>query len=207
MGVFHNGVLVCPCHAPIFFRSRNMFSLHEKGLSFMARFFHSICTYAIGKYDKFILALSWATGFWAGCLIFRYVGSNLATQMPLAVNCQLSIFGLLTSVLLPFLFSAFAVYIRVPKLLCVVSFLKAFLFAYVSSAVNTAFGGAGWLVRGLFLFTDICGTVLLYHYWHRHITGVRTFSRGTFFIYQTVLFLVVWLDARFVSPLLRQCLS
>jgi hypothetical protein len=184
-----------------------MFSLHEKGLSFMARFFHSICTYAVSKSDKFLLALSWAAGFCSGCLIFRYAGSDLVTQMPLAVNCQPSIFGLLTSVLLPFLFSAFAVYISVPKLLCVVSFLKACLFAYMSSAVYTAFSGAGWLVRWLFLFTDICGTVLLYHYWHRHITGVRAFSRGTFFIYQTVLFLVVFLDVRFVSPLLRHCLS
>ena len=69
--------------------------------------------------------------------------------MPLAVNCQPSIFGLLTSVLLPFLFSAFAVYISVPKFLCVVSFLKAFLLAYVSSAVNAAFDGAGWLKAGI----------------------------------------------------------
>ena len=173
----------------------------------MARFFYSVRNYTIAKYDKLVLALSWIMGFGSGCLIFRYTGSTLVSQLPLAVNCQPSVFGLLTSALLPFLFSAFAVYINAPLLLCVVSFLKAVLFAFVSSAVNVAFGNAGWLVRPMFMFTDFCGTVLLYHYWHRHITGVRRFSFRTFFLYQAVLVFAVWLDDRFVSPLLRLCLS
>ena len=173
----------------------------------MARFFHSIHSYAIRKCDKFVLALSWAAGFGSGCVLFRYAGSNLVTQMPLAVNCQLSIFGLLIPVFLPFLISAFAVYLCAPKLLFWVSFLKACLFAYVSCAVHGVYGDAGWLIRSLFLFTDMIGTVLLYHYWQRHISGTRKFSGRTFAKYQAVLFLVAWLDHCYISPLLLRCLS
>ncbi len=172
----------------------------------MARFLHSIYSCAIRKCDKLFLALSWVTGLGFGSLIFRYAGSTLASQMPLAVKCQPSIIGLLTSVMLPFLVSAFAVYIRAPWLLYGVCCLKSFGLAYVSCAVFCAFDSAGWLIRGLFMFTDICGSVALYLYWYRHISGVRSFSWRALGVYCAVVFLAARVDLCFISPMLRRCL-
>lgn len=172
----------------------------------MASLFCSLFSYIARKRDHLILALCWALGLFFGFCLFRSCGSNLASQMPLAMNCQSSIFQLLTPILLPFLISAFAVYISLPRLLFGVCFLKALLFCYVSCAVNAAYGSAGWLIRGLFLFTDLSGTVLLYHYWHRHITGTRKFSFGSFGAYQTAVLLFAWVDYRYIAPLLRLCI-
>lgn len=207
MGVFHNGVLLCPCHAPSFLRLRNLFSPYEEGLNFMARFLHSIDSFTIRKYDKYILALSWISGLGFGALVFRYAGSDFASQMPLAATSQPSIFGLLTSSVLPFLFSAFAVYICAPRLLFGICFVKAFILAYVSCGVFSAFGSGSWLVFRMLLFTDLCCTVLLYLYWLRHISGVRGFSFPRLAGYLTAVFLTAWVDIACISPQLRMFLS
>jgi len=174
---------------------------------FMARFFHPVFSSPFRKSECYFLAFAWVMGLVSGSFVFRYSGSDLVSQMPLAANSQPSIFGLLTSCLLPFLFSAFAVYIRATRLLCGICFMKAFLVSYVSWGVLYAFSGCGWLVRGLLLFTDIWGTVLLYHYCHRHISGLRSFSAGVLGLYASALVLVSGVDQGFISPLLRRLLS
>ncbi len=173
----------------------------------MARFLHSIDSFTFRKYNPFFLALSWILGLGYGVFVFRNTGSDLVSLMPLAVMRQPSIFGLLLSSVLPFLFSAFAVYICVPGLLLVISFVKAFLLAYVSCGIFSAFGSCGWLIRWLLLFTDLIGTVFLYLYWLRHISGVRVFSFRRFAGYLSVLFLTLWVDISCISPLLRSSLD
>ncbi len=173
----------------------------------MARFLHSIDSFTFRKYDKHILALSWVLGLGFGGLVFRYAGSDLASQMPLAAMCQPSIFGLLTCSMLPFLFSAFAVYICIPRLLFVICFAKAFALAYVSCGIFSAFGSAGWLVCYMLLFTDLGCSVLLYLYWLRHISGVRSFSFRRLAVYLAVVFMTGWMDIACISPLLRCSLS
>ena len=188
---------------PAFLRLRNSFSPYEEGLYSMARFLHSIHSFTIRKYDKLFLALSWLSGLGFGGLVFRYAGSNLVSMMPLAVICQPSIFGLLLSSALPFLFSAFAVYICAPRLLFGICFVKAFLLSYISCGVFSAFGSAGWLIRLMLLFSDLWCTVLLYLYWLRHIDRVRGFSFPRFSGYLAAVFFAVWVDVSCISPLLR----
>jgi hypothetical protein len=144
----------------------------------MAQFLHSVISYTIRKSHVFLLALFWVLGLLFGDYLFGLAGSNLASQMPLAAMRQPSIFGLLTSISLPFLFSAFAVYISAPKLLLLIGFTKAVLSGFFFAAVYAAFGSSGWLLRCLLLFTDVCSTVLLYHYWLRHVSGIRDFPPG-----------------------------
>lgn len=91
--------------------------------------------------------------------------------MRAAVECRVSIVSLFLSLLLPLLFSVLAVYIRKPKLLLVICFLKASLFAFTSCQIMMAYSGAGWLVRLLFLFSDICMVPAHYWYWSRHVGG------------------------------------
>lgn len=172
----------------------------------MARVLHSFHSFCIRKWDKFLLALFWALGLSLGGFGFRYCGSTLFSQMPLAVICQPSIFGLLISSILPFLFSAFAVYIHAPWLIFGICFMKAFSLAYISSGIFAAFTTAGWLVRWLFLFTDLISTAALYHYCHRHISGVRKFSPICLAVYAAVLFLTIEVDYSFISLLLQRVL-
>lgn len=167
---------------------------------------HSLEFRTFRKLPVFLLALFWSLGLVCGDFLFRFFGSNLASQMPLAAVCQPSIFGLLISFLLPFLFSVFAVYISAPKLFFLIAFIKASLFAFVSAAVYSAFEGTGWLIRFLLLFTDITGVMLLYHYWQRHISGLRSFSALSFVGYLIPGFSAVLADYYYISPLLQRVL-
>lgn len=172
----------------------------------MARFLHSIVSFCKRKWDKLFLALLWVAGLIIGGFVFRYTGSNFVSQMPLAVASQPSIFGLLMSSLLPFLFSAYAVYIGWPRILYGISFLKACGLGYLSNSVVYAFQSAGWLVRWLFLFTDISAAAVLYCYCHRHISGVRKLSAGNFSAYAGVLAAVSLLDYSVITRLLLRVL-
>ena len=172
----------------------------------MAHFLHSVISYPFRKSHVFLLALSWVLGLKFSNYLFGIAGSNLAPQMPLAAMSQPSIFGLLTSFWLPFLFSAWAVYISAPKLLYLIAFVNAIPAGLFCSAVCASFGSAGWLVRFLLLFTDICGTVFLFHYWLRHVSGNRFFSAGVLCRYLAVGICFAAVDYCFVSPLLQRCL-
>ena len=173
----------------------------------MARFLHSIYYAPIRKWDKLILALSWAMGLILGCFVFRHAGSGLTVQIPMTVGSQPSIFGLLVTALLPLLFAGFAVYIGAPGLLWGICFCKAFLFMYVSCGVLEVYKSAGWLIRWMLMFTDLGCCVLMYCYCRRHISGIRGFSIGEFTACTAALSLIAGADHSVISPLLRRVLS
>ena len=173
----------------------------------MARFLFSAYSFCVRKWDKFILAFSWVLGLMVGGIMFRYGGGNLVSVMPLAARSQPSIFGLLACALFPLLLCAYAVYIGIPLLLYGICFLKAVAFAYLSQAVFTAFGNAGWLLRWLLLFTDTFAAAALYHYCHRHISGVRKWTIRHFSAYAGFVAVVSMVDHRVVSTLLMRVLG
>ena len=173
----------------------------------MARFLHSVGSFCTRKWDKLFLALSWVTGLAVGGFVFRYSGSILVSQMPLAVRSQPSIFPLLICMLLPFLFSAYAVYIAAPRILYGICFLRAWGLGYLSCCVFAAFGNTGWLVRWLFLFSDIFAAAALYCYCHRYISGVRKLSSGGFTAYAGIIAAVSLLDYSVISRLLLRVLG
>ena len=172
----------------------------------MARFLHSIVSFCTRKWDKLFLASLWVAGLIAGSFVFRYSGSKFVPQMPLAVASQPSIFPLLISTLLPLLFSAYAVYIGAPRVLYGICFLKAWGLGYLSCCIFVAFGDAGWLVRWLFLFSDIFAAATLYFYCYRYISGVRKLSAGSFSAYAGIMAVVSFLDYSVISRLLLRVL-
>ena len=172
----------------------------------MARFLHTSQSVHLRKYDKMLLALLWALGLAAGAIAFARIDIDLVSMLTQTAEMQPSLGSLLVTSTLPFLFSVVAVYLDSPRNLFWLSFLKAFCFSYVSCAVMTAFESAGWLIRWLLLFTDICSVVVLYLYCNRHITGFRSFSKRDTAIYQAVLCLIAGIDFSIISPLLRRCL-
>ncbi|MBE6976079.1 MAG: hypothetical protein E7439_02640 [Ruminococcaceae bacterium] len=119
-----------------------------------------------------------------------------------ASDCSVTIAGLLATVVLPYLFAAFAVYISKPKLLYLICFVKAFCFAMCGYGICVAYGSAGWLVRWLLQFSDICTVPVLCWFALRHLKGKgRTFRTDAMF-YGGIVMLVGYLDFSLISPFL-----
>lgn len=137
----------------------------------MTRFLSSDLLHWRRKGSKLILAFSWLLGLICGILVCLSAGNSFASWMRSTVYGAVSIVSLLFVTILPFLFSALAVYLSKPVLLLVICFCKAFLLSYVSLGVYQAFGSAGWLVRYLLSFSECMSAPLLYWCWQRYLLG------------------------------------
>ncbi|MBQ7415636.1 MAG: hypothetical protein IJW14_01200 [Oscillospiraceae bacterium] len=118
-----------------------------------------------------LLGIGWLLGIVLGGLSAAQAEDVLVPLIRDGAGRYASVVGLLATTLLPFLLSAFAVSLSEPWLLLIISTCKAFSFAFCAFGVSLAFGPSGWLVRFLFLFSDLCLIPLLYLYWLRHIRG------------------------------------
>ena len=124
----------------------------------------------VGRYlPECLLLACWACGCWAGILTGSNAGVIYLSLMRGALGCSVSIVGLAFSVFLPFLLSAFAVYWNRPRFLYIISFVKAWSFTFAAYGICQAFGSAGWLVRFLVQFSDICLLCPLCWFLLRHI--------------------------------------
>lgn len=167
----------------------------------MARFLHQYDTFTFRRIRHILLALSWALGLGFGALTFRYGKDHLVSLMPSVLSGRLSIVGLASSGILPFLLSVFAVYYSVPWILIIVCFVKAFLYAYISCGVYSVFPSGTWLIHWLLLFVDTLSIPVLYLYWHRYISGCRGFRIGTTLGYLAVLLGIIALGYLILIPL------
>lgn len=165
----------------------------------MVRLFHRFMTVSPRKWAAWFLALCWSVGLFCGILVFVSTGTVL---IPPETLCRVSVGNLIMANLLPFLFSVFAVYIHQPILILPIAFLKGSLFSFVSMGVMASFGSAGWLVRGLLMFSDLLLSGLLYFYWLRHISGLRRFSIARCGALAAAAVLVGWVDYRWIAPIL-----
>lgn len=173
----------------------------------LARFLYLIESFTFRRHPRGFLAFSWLLGLGAGGLVFRYAGEPIVSLMPLAAAGQLSIVSLFLRTSLPFLLCAILVHMDKPGLLLPVCFCRAFFYAYVLCGVFAAYDGAGWLVRWLLLFSGTFGSVLLYAFAQRHVTGLRSVSLGELFLWEICLAVLAAADYFYVSPFLRQLLS
>ena len=123
------------------------------------------------KVSRFLLAFFWVSGLVLGCVYFRI---NQAVFLPLMRTVRLdcvSIVGIAVAVFLPFLFSAFAVYIQKPILLFGICFVKAFVFAFSAYGLTVSFAELGWFVRSVLLASDLCMIPVLFWFWLRNTDG------------------------------------
>lgn len=158
------------------------------------------------KFRTVFLAFCWCMGLLLGAFLAQHAGEVHLSLMRRAVSCPVSIVGLF-AVLLPFLFTAFAVVISNCWLYYPIAFFKAFLFSYHACVVSAAFGSAGWLVRYLFLFTDACTIPILLWLW---ILGTGNHNSGLLrrTVICTLLSVAVgMIDFCFVSPFLAMLIS
>ena len=153
------------------------------------------------KLRTIILAFCWCAGLLTGCYFANCAGNTHYSMMRRAASCSVSIAGLVV-VLLPFLFSAFAVYLSKTWLFLPLSFFKAFRFAYLAGIVSASYGSAGWLIRLLLFFTDGLEIAVLLWIWFRWIgegtkQAIREITGGA------ILCVMVWImDYFVVSPFL-----
>ena len=154
-----------------------------------------------------VLASSWFLGLVLGIVFSIAAGDPLVSLMRTAVNSRVSISGLLTAILLPFLLSAFAVIFHESWLLILIAFLKAFMFSFVGFGVTVAFRSAGWLVRLLLMFGDCCSLPVLFWYWSRHVGVQESSSFSAIVVPFALLFCIGSFDFCVVSPFLATLIS
>ena len=148
-----------------------------------------------------VLALSFLLGHFWGIWFSGMASEQLSSATRMAAWNHVSVFGLLSSTVLPFLFSAFAVYLKQPILLIPIAFVKAFLFSYVGYHLWMAWGSAGWLIRGLMMFGTGLSMPVLYWYWQRYIDG-RGFQWEVFLLTLGFLLVIGMVDYQWVAPFL-----
>jgi len=153
-----------------------------------------------------ILASSFLLGHLLGVCFSCIASDPFFSAMRAAVSSRVSITGLLAAMVLPFLFSAFAVYIKQPMLLIPIAFVEAFLFSCLGYGIYAACGSAGWLVVILVMFGQFGALPLLYWYWHFHISG-RVFDPSRFCLVLAVLLTIGFIDYYWIVPFLADIIS
>lgn len=125
------------------------------------------------------LASSYFAGLILGGCMFYAAGGSFFSLMRAGDYSRMSIVCLLAVLFLPFLFSAFAVYIHQSWLLMPICFLKAFIFAFVYVGISVSFADTGWLVRFFLMFSDIATLPLLWLFWLYLLSDKFRFRSGT----------------------------
>lgn len=117
------------------------------------------------------LVVFWLTGLTCGMFLSLYAGTPILSMMRGILYDSVSIVSLVVTGLIPFLFTAYAVFISKPRLVLAVCFLKAYLLSFVSTEISAAFASAGWLVRSLILLHNSAVCVMLHLLWIRVLSG------------------------------------
>ena len=148
-----------------------------------------------------LFSLVWTFGLLSGSASALCSDDSLSSTMLAALDCSLSISGLLGALFLPLLLTAFAVFISQPFLVLPAIFLKAFLFSFVGTGVLCAYQASGWLARGFLMFSDILTLPVLWWIWMQSAS-----ESGTVFFHRLIpaafLFaLIGCFDYAFVAPL------
>ena len=159
------------------------------------------------KYHIIFLAFVWLLGLYCGITLFHVSQISPFSLMHRVENYSVSIVSLLSVSLLPFLFSAFAVYTHSYAFLALLCFIKGCLFAFVSMGMFLAYDSAGWLIRLLVMFSDVCALVPLWCCWIQIAKGSFFESFRSVYISSFAVIFLVCLDFYLVSPLLMKLLE
>ena len=206
MVVMRIRVSVCPCHAPsnLSYFKCVYFTCYRR-IGVMVRFFRCHILQSSRRVSVIILAFTLLFGFIIGSLCSGFADPSFASMMRTAALSRVSIVGLLPVLLLPFLFSAFAVLIGYRWLIYPVIFSKAFLISYLSSVIFASYPDSGPLFAFLFLMADYMTLPVLCRFWFCCFCqpGIKPVD-----VYGTVLLIlgIGLFDCQVVSPFLASLL-
>lgn len=168
----------------------------------MVSFFRTFFQPPSRRDSAIVLAFTLLSGFILGAYVATLAEPSSFSLMRSAADGCVSIVSLLSALLLPFLFTAFAVYIAKPWLLIPIAFFKAFFFSYLGTEIIFLFGGSGWLLRLLLMFTDSLSMPVLCWFWVRIYSGRKVLNVRCLTTAVVILFGIVCLDYRLISPFL-----
>ena len=143
------------------------------------------------------LPLAFLGGILSGVYLFQRADGYFSLMMCRALSCRVSIVSLAAAYLLPFLFSAFAVYFHQTWLFGIVAYCKALSFSCVALGIGAAFGDGAWLACILLLFCDICTIPFLWFYWIRPLRAPGSFEGYSFWM---MLIMLAGLDYFVIAP-------
>lgn len=144
--------------------------------SFFFRRFEVLCYSFYRRFSSGIdwfywrLFLAFIFGFTCGVFLCFVQCDSMIFWMRGFPEKSVSIIWFPLSILLPFLISGLLRH-YCPGLLFSVCFCKAFLFSAVHLSLMLSYGGAGWLIRWLFLFGDCITFPIIILYWRRCLLG------------------------------------
>ena len=159
---------------------------------------------AFWRNRRYLLCFCWCLGLLLGTLFAVGADASFLSLMRQAAVSRVSIVNLLTAIVLPFLFSALAVYMGRPRALYVICFCKALCFAFCIVLADRSFGTAGWLIQPLLLFSDLLLAPVLFWFSVRHIGGGSGSLQKDIGFCAAVIAAVAMLDAFWVSPFLAE---
>ncbi len=173
----------------------------------MARFILSSPPGIWRKGSTAFLAFSFLFGLFSGIAAFFAYGESVLPWMRSVLYSPVSIVGILCVTVLPFLFSAFAVFISKPWLLFLISFWKAMFFSFFSLGFLVSNGSAGWLIRWLLMFSDLICLPVLYFYWQRSLLQHEKASFAEGLVFFSLLLFIGSMDYRMIAPILSGLIS
>lgn len=153
------------------------------------------------------LAFSWFTGLLFGMIVSLEHFPTTASLMRLAPTVQVSIVSLISAISFPLLLSATAVFCFGPWLLIPIVFAKAFGYTFVCAGVLASWGGAGWLLQLLLIFSDTLMLPVLWLFWLRACRQEGRSVLSAIIPAVSAGFLICSIDLRFISPFLTDLLS
>ena len=150
--------------------------------------------------DVTLLFFFWLAGLVIGTLVLVPDPPLMRPQPQAGV----SIVSAIVTTILPFLLAALAVHINRKKLIWFICFLKAFSFAFCGALIWSSYAGAGWLVRFLLMFTDICTLPVFCWYC---IRSFSTAKRGDLAVCILISLTSAGIDHFVVSPFLAKLIT
>lgn len=168
----------------------------------MARFLRHDFSVDPRKVGLWFLAFAFAAGLAAGSFLCSSAEFTGVSWMRGAAESPVSIVCLLGVIVLPFLFSAAAVFLNQVWLLIPIAFGKALSFIQVSLGISMAYGSAGWLMRCLLMFADSAFLPVLVFFWIRYGFGRRPMSCRTVLGFLAVAVAIGCFDYYMISPIL-----
>jgi hypothetical protein len=164
----------------------------------MARFLYRFQLEYIRRKFCSRLAFFFLAGLASGVYLYTHSNPLILPLMDRAADASVSIVGLASAVILPFLLSAFLVNLGWKQFLPLVAFGKAFCFAFVATGILSCHGAGGWIALPLLMFSDILSIPVLWLYWLQQRDRVRL---SNFTMEYLVFFLLVGsVDYLIISP-------
>ena len=148
------------------------------------------------------LAIAWLSGFFAGLFTAFALRDRVESLARVLASAHFSGVGLFFSLSIPLIITVIVFRLSRQVWIVLFSFVKAFIFSFVSYAILLAFGSAGWLVRCLYIFSDSFMTVYLLWFWVRNLSDKAKSFKIDLLLGFLLLTILAFIEASFISPLI-----